>query len=183
MQVRSRMPFVRVAQLDQSATVRRWRSQVQFLPWTPFFAPVPQQQQGEFRKLVIVGASPTRGSIPWWSWCKSSIVPCEGAGDGANPFGHPNLDQACGRSGSSPDWYPAKAAHDTQNWHGDLYNAAQLALRAVVGGFAVETLLNQRFEVGAQLLARVQPVAAKIGRASCRERVCLVCRSRWSPYH
>ena len=25
-------------------------------------APVPQQQQGEFRKLVIVGASPTRGS-------------------------------------------------------------------------------------------------------------------------
>ena len=26
-------------------------------------APVPQQQQGEFRKLVIVGASPTRGSI------------------------------------------------------------------------------------------------------------------------
>ena len=30
----------------------------------PFLsAPVPQQQQGEFRKLVIVGASPTRGSI------------------------------------------------------------------------------------------------------------------------
>src|SRR6266581_9288121 len=27
---------VRVAQLDQSATVRRWRSQVRFLPWTPF---------------------------------------------------------------------------------------------------------------------------------------------------
>ena len=27
---------VRVAQLDQSATVRRWRSQVQLLPWTPF---------------------------------------------------------------------------------------------------------------------------------------------------
>src|SRR6266516_7068995 len=27
------------------------------------FAPVPQQQQGEFRKLVFVGASPTRGSI------------------------------------------------------------------------------------------------------------------------
>ena len=58
---------------------------------------------------------------------------------------------------------PAKAAHDTQNWHGDLYNAAQLALRAVVSGFTVETLLNQRFDVGAQLLARVQPVAAKIG--------------------
>ncbi len=26
-------------------------------------APVPQKRQGEFRKLVIVGASPTRGSI------------------------------------------------------------------------------------------------------------------------
>src|SRR3546814_15565750 len=24
---------------------------------------------------------------------------------------------------------------------------------------------------------------AKIGRASCRERVCSTCRSRWSPYH
>ena len=23
----------------------------------------------------------------------------------------------------------------------------------------------------------------EIGRASCRERVCLTCRSRWSPYH
>ena len=27
-----------------------------------FQAPVPQQLQGEFRKLVFVGASPTRGS-------------------------------------------------------------------------------------------------------------------------
>jgi len=58
---------------------------------------------------------------------------------------------------------PAKAAHETQNWQGDLYNAAQLALRAVVGGVAVESLLNQRLEIGAQLLARVQPEAAKIG--------------------
>jgi regulator of protease activity HflC (stomatin/prohibitin superfamily) len=58
---------------------------------------------------------------------------------------------------------PVKAAHETQNWHGDLYNAAQLALRAVVGGVAVEALLNQRLELGAQLLARVQPDAAKIG--------------------
>src|SRR5438105_10977239 len=31
---------------------------------------------------------------------------------------------------------PVQAAHETQNWHGDLYNAAQLALRAVVGGVA-----------------------------------------------
>ena len=58
---------------------------------------------------------------------------------------------------------PVKAAHETQNWLGDLYNATQLALRAVVSGVAVEALLNQRLEIGAQLLARVQPEAAKIG--------------------
>src|SRR3546814_4188313 len=32
-------------------------------------------------------------------------------------------------------------------------------------------------EVGEELRVR------KIGRASCRERVCQTCRSRWSPYH
>jgi regulator of protease activity HflC (stomatin/prohibitin superfamily) len=58
---------------------------------------------------------------------------------------------------------PAKAAHSTQNWVSDLYNSAQLAVRAIVGGVTVETLLNQRLEIGAQLLARVQPEAAKIG--------------------
>lgn len=49
-----------------------------------FNAPVPQQLQGEFRKLVFVGASPTGGSISG-SWCNSSISPCEGDGPGANP--------------------------------------------------------------------------------------------------
>ncbi len=35
-----------------------------FFSLQPFLsAPVPQKQQGEFRKLVIVGASPTRGPI------------------------------------------------------------------------------------------------------------------------
>ncbi len=58
---------------------------------------------------------------------------------------------------------PAKAAHETQNWQGDLYNVAQLALRKVVSGVAVEALLSQRLDVGAQLLALVQPEAAKIG--------------------
>jgi len=58
---------------------------------------------------------------------------------------------------------PAKAAHETQNWQGDVYNFAQLALRSVVSGVAVEALLNQRIAIGAQLLARVQPEAAKIG--------------------
>ena len=58
---------------------------------------------------------------------------------------------------------PVKAAHETQSWHSDIYNFAQLALRAVVGGVVVEALLNQRLEIGAQLLVRVQPEAAKIG--------------------
>jgi len=58
---------------------------------------------------------------------------------------------------------PVKAAHETQNWNADLHNAAQLALRAVVGGVAVEALLGQRLEIGTQLLARVQPEAAKVG--------------------
>jgi len=58
---------------------------------------------------------------------------------------------------------PAKAAHESQNWQTDIYNGAQLALRAVVGGVAVEALLNQRLEIGSQLLARVLPEAAKIG--------------------
>jgi len=57
----------------------------------------------------------------------------------------------------------AKAAHETQNWLGDLYNAAQLALRATVGAVTIESLLTQRLEIGAQLLARAQPEAARIG--------------------
>jgi regulator of protease activity HflC (stomatin/prohibitin superfamily) len=58
---------------------------------------------------------------------------------------------------------PTKAAHKRQSWQGDLYNAAQIALRAVMGGVAIEALLGQRLDIGAQLLARVQPEAAKIG--------------------
>jgi len=58
---------------------------------------------------------------------------------------------------------PVKAGHETQNWRGDVYNFAQLALRAVVGGVAVEALLDQRLEIGTQLLTQVQPEAAKVG--------------------
>lgn len=58
---------------------------------------------------------------------------------------------------------PGKAMHDTQNWQVDLHNAAQLALRSVVGAVTIEALLNQRLEIGTQLLTRVQPQAAKIG--------------------
>jgi regulator of protease activity HflC (stomatin/prohibitin superfamily) len=58
---------------------------------------------------------------------------------------------------------PVKAAHETQHWQSDLYNSAQLALRTVVNGIAVEALLNQRLEIGAQLLARVQAPGLSIG--------------------
>ena len=58
---------------------------------------------------------------------------------------------------------PVKAAHETQNWQGDLYNVAQIALRAVAGGVTIEALLGQRLDIGAQLLARVQPDVAKVG--------------------
>ena len=58
---------------------------------------------------------------------------------------------------------PVKAAHETQNWLGDLYNITQLALRTVVGGIAIEVLINQRLEIGAQLLTRVKVDAVKIG--------------------
>jgi len=56
-----------------------------------------------------------------------------------------------------------KAAHETQNWAGDLYSAAQLAIRNVLAGIAAEALLTQRLNIAPQLLAYVQPEAAKIG--------------------
>ena len=56
-----------------------------------------------------------------------------------------------------------KAAHETQSWQADLYNAAQLALRTVISGVAIEALLTQRNAIDAQLLPLVQPVAEKIG--------------------
>lgn len=58
---------------------------------------------------------------------------------------------------------PAKAAHETQNWLNELYNLTQLALRAVINGIAVEALLNQKLEIGAQLLAGVKAGAEKFG--------------------
>ena len=49
------------------------------------FAPVPQQQQGEFRKLVFVGASPTRGSSFQGRDVTVSISACDADCAGANP--------------------------------------------------------------------------------------------------
>ena len=62
-----------------------------------------------------------------------------------------------------PDLHPAKAMHETQNCSADLYHVAQLAVRAIVGGVTVETLLKQRLDLGGQLLARVQPEGSKLG--------------------
>jgi regulator of protease activity HflC (stomatin/prohibitin superfamily) len=56
-----------------------------------------------------------------------------------------------------------KAAHETQSWYTDLYNAAQLALRSVISGVAAEALLNQRNAIDAQLLPLAQASVANIG--------------------
>lgn len=58
---------------------------------------------------------------------------------------------------------PVKASHETQNWRGDLYQFAQLALRVAVGAITVEALPGLRAQLDAQLLERVQPQAAQIG--------------------
>jgi hypothetical protein len=52
---------------------------------TIFKAPVPQKQQGEFRKLVFVGASPTRGSSFQGRDVTVSISACDADCAGANP--------------------------------------------------------------------------------------------------
>jgi regulator of protease activity HflC (stomatin/prohibitin superfamily) len=58
---------------------------------------------------------------------------------------------------------PDKVMHETQHWVGDLHTAGQLAARTVIGGVTLETLLGQRTDASAKLLALVQPQAAKIG--------------------
>jgi len=58
---------------------------------------------------------------------------------------------------------PARAAHETQSWQTDIYNAAQLAVRAVVSSIAIEGLLGRRHEIAVQLLALVKPYVEPIG--------------------
>jgi regulator of protease activity HflC (stomatin/prohibitin superfamily) len=58
---------------------------------------------------------------------------------------------------------PVKAAHATQCWHDDVYNAAQVALRAIVAAIPSDALLAQRVDIATQLLARVQPQTASVG--------------------
>jgi len=58
---------------------------------------------------------------------------------------------------------PVKAAHETQHWQNDLSYAAELALCTAASGITSEALPGQRAELATQLLACVQPRAAKIG--------------------
>jgi len=58
---------------------------------------------------------------------------------------------------------PARAAHETRNWMGDVYAAGQLALRNAVAGVTAEALLSKRLELGAALLEQLLPAAEKIG--------------------
>jgi regulator of protease activity HflC (stomatin/prohibitin superfamily) len=56
-----------------------------------------------------------------------------------------------------------KAAHEAQHWPSDLHHFTQIAVRTVIGAVPVETLLTQRATLAPQLLALVQPEAAKLG--------------------
>ena len=76
---------VHVAQRDESATVRRWRSQVQFLPWTPF-ASLPLCLSSHRASFVNSYSSVrVRPEAPSGLWCNSSTSRCERDGPGANP--------------------------------------------------------------------------------------------------
>lgn len=51
----------------------------------------------------------------------------------------------------------------SQNAHGDVYAAAQQALRATVAGLSLEALLGSRAGLGPELLAEIQAVGARVG--------------------
>jgi regulator of protease activity HflC (stomatin/prohibitin superfamily) len=55
------------------------------------------------------------------------------------------------------------AVHDVQDYELHLSAAVQSALRSVIGVTPLEELLNQRWDIGQQLLAQVQPKADRIG--------------------
>ncbi len=55
------------------------------------------------------------------------------------------------------------AVHAVQDYGLHLHATAALALRSVIGATPLEELLNQQWDIGRQLLARVQPEADRIG--------------------
>ena len=98
----------------QSATVRRWRSQVRVLSWTPVSQPLclSSHRSGFVNRHSSVRVRPEapfkcktgnaecginrtsfsrsafrtpRCALISGTWCNSSISPCEGDGPGANP--------------------------------------------------------------------------------------------------
>src|SRR6266498_6002042 len=83
---------VRVAQIDQSTALRRRRPQAQLLPRTPFSPLCLSSNRASFvnsyASVRVRPGAPFHGG----HGAISSIVPCEGAGEGAIPFGHPNFD-------------------------------------------------------------------------------------------
>ena len=52
------------------------------------------------------------------------------------------------------------------------YTLQEISVQTGLTRYAAQVLLEASLTIG-----------TKIGRASCRERVSSLCRSRWSPYH
>jgi len=55
------------------------------------------------------------------------------------------------------------AMHEVQDYAAHLQMVVQLAVRSVIGATPLECLLRQRFDIGKQLLARVEPEADRLG--------------------
>jgi regulator of protease activity HflC (stomatin/prohibitin superfamily) len=60
---------------------------------------------------------------------------------------------------------PEKAFHTVADYNQELYIAAQLALRDIVGGLKADELLSNRQQIGKKLLETTVPSATKIGLA------------------
>ncbi len=58
---------------------------------------------------------------------------------------------------------PLKAMHEDQDWLGQVYTCAQLALRKEVSAQTVEALLASRLDIGEQVRAAVNEQAALLG--------------------
>src|SRR3546814_13680879 len=66
------------------------------------------------------------------------------------------------------------------------FGLALVLLAAVLGAFLQRLVAVDEVEVAERELRGIGEgglIVEQIGRASCRERVCRTCRSRWSPYH
>ncbi|MFM1942081.1 MAG: hypothetical protein RI897_1063 [Verrucomicrobiota bacterium] len=58
---------------------------------------------------------------------------------------------------------PLKAMHEDQDWMGQVYTCAQLALRKEVSAQTVEALLANRLDIGQQVLTQLNEQAAPLG--------------------